>query len=317
MRLYSIQRLQKILSVICFSGLASIPLQVVAQPSSSFPDRQQPSVLGYGIEKFRIAKQIAHDDFESIDNWVVQIQKKSGTTKQHVKVENNTLDCLLPGKGCTIWFKQKLNTRVTITYDVLCPAADPGIQGAEPRDINNFWMASDPSGPDKGLFDSSRFTGSFKTYHHMHGYYASTGGAANKTTRMRRYPRTENGIDVSHIALKDRDNQPEFLITPNKKITVQLVAYDDVIQYIADGQLVYQIRSGDEVELEERDSKGKIISTKAINDPKRFPIYTGAFSDFEWSTPITSIPTSKSTHWSRLSPNRRQIKHSARVPDCG
>ena len=35
-------------------------------------------------------------------------------------------------------------TRVTITYDVLCPTHEPAIKGVQPRDINNFWMATDP-----------------------------------------------------------------------------------------------------------------------------------------------------------------------------
>ena len=49
----------------------------------------------------------------------------------------------------------------TITYDVLCPTHEPAIKGVQPRDINNFWMATDPDDPDRGLFDSKRYTGKF------------------------------------------------------------------------------------------------------------------------------------------------------------
>ena len=41
-------------------------------------------------------------------------------------------------------------------------------------------------------------------------------------------------------------DEPGYLITPDKVMTVQLVAYDDVIQYIVDGKLNYQIGGGEE-----------------------------------------------------------------------
>ena len=47
------------------------------------------------------------------------------------------------------------------------------------------------------------------------------------------------------MALNDKDGKPGYLITPDKVMTVQLVAYDDVIQYIVDGKLNYQIGRGD------------------------------------------------------------------------
>ena len=82
----------------------------------------------------------------------------------------------VPGRGCTIWYRKKLMTRLTITYEVLCPAPKKPIKGLQPRDINNFWLASDPVDPDQGLFDAIRYTGAFKSYDKMNGYYASTGG---------------------------------------------------------------------------------------------------------------------------------------------
>ena len=50
---------------------------------------------------------------------------------------------------------------MAITYDVLCPTPEPAIKGLQPRDINNFWMATDPIDPDQGLFDSKQYTGKF------------------------------------------------------------------------------------------------------------------------------------------------------------
>ena len=96
---------------------------------------------------------LARDDFENLNNWVVQIQTRSGFAPAKVVARDHSLDCLLPGRGCTVWFKQKLPTRVAITYDVLCPTPKPAIKGIQPRDINNFWMATDPLDRDQGLFD--------------------------------------------------------------------------------------------------------------------------------------------------------------------
>ena len=87
---------------------------------------------------------------------VAQIQERSGFAPAKVVARERSLDCLLPGRGCTVWFKQKLPARVAITYDVLCPTPKPAIKGLQPRDINNFWMATDPIDRDQGLFDSTR-----------------------------------------------------------------------------------------------------------------------------------------------------------------
>ena len=198
-------------------------------------------------------------------------------------MQNNKLDCLLPGRGCTIWYRHKLATRITISYEVICPTPKPAIDGVQPRDINNFWLATDPNDPDHGLFDSKRYTGKFSSYDRMHGYYASTGGGgavANLTTRMRRYPRESNGKPVEHIALNDKDEKPGYLITPDKVMSVQLVAYDDVIQYIIDGKLNYEIARGDPIYVEGRDSKGEPEMRKDVYDLERFPVYREGYFGF-------------------------------------
>ena len=119
-------------------------------------------MVGHGVGLFETGPQIAHDDFDDLEDWIVQIQERSGFGPAKVEARNQSLDCKLPGRGCTIWFKKKLPPRVTITYEVLCPKYEPAVKGLQPRDINNFWMASDPLDPDEGLFDSERYTGAFK-----------------------------------------------------------------------------------------------------------------------------------------------------------
>ena len=242
-----------------------------------------PFVLGHGVGLFRVGPLLAHDDFESLDGWEVQVQERSGFEPARVDARDDTLDCLVPGRGCTVWFKQKLPTRVTITYDVLCPTHEPAIKGVQPRDINNFWMATDPVDTRSGLFDSARYTGAFGSYDKMHAYYASTGGGgkiANRTTRMRRYPREVNGEPAVHVALNDKDEKLGYLITPDKIMTVQLVAYDDVIQYIVDGKLIYQIGRGDRIQVETRDQEGRPVSREEIYTLDRFPVYREGYFGF-------------------------------------
>lgn len=243
-----------------------------------------PSVLGHGVGLFKVGDLIESDDFDNLDDWTVQIQERSGFDAAHVQVQNQTLDCLLPGRGCTIWFNRKLPTRVTVTYDVICPTHEPAIKGVQPRDINNFWMASDPEGAEQSLFDSTRYTGAFQSYDKMHGYYASSGGggakAANRTTRMRRYPREVDGEPAEHVALNDKDGKLGYLITPDQVMKVQLVAYDDVVQYIVDGKLIYQIGRDDRIQLEVPGPDGETIRTNAKYELDRYPVYKEGYFGF-------------------------------------
>ncbi|MFC1766025.1 DUF6250 domain-containing protein [Planctomycetota bacterium] len=262
--------------VLCLS--ASCQAQVEAPSDSDPMTEASPVVLGYGVGLFKVGAMQAQDDFENLDNWVVQIQENNAFEPPHVLARNNSLDCRLPGRGCTVWFKQKLKTRLTITYDVICPTPKPAVKGLQARDINNFWLATDPLDLDQGLFDASRYTGEFGSYGKMQGYYASTGGGGstgNQTTRMRRYPREVDGKPVAHIALNYRDGQPGYLITPDKVMTVQLVAYDDVVQYIVDGKIIYEIKQGDSIDVESGHSR-----EKAIYDLDRFPVYREGYFGF-------------------------------------
>lgn len=236
-----------------------------------------PAVLGKGAGLFEVGPELARDDFKDLKNWVLQIEPKENAPKARVTLKDGTLDCYLPNRGATIWFKEKLKTRVAITYDVICPSISPANKTFMPRDINNFWMAGDPEGK---LFDSKRFTGEFGTYNKMHGYYASTGGGKNTTTRMRRYPREVNGKPADHLALNSRDNNPEFLITPDKTMRIQLVAYDDLIQYIVDGKLVYELAQGDQAQIETLDQDQKRTLRPAEYDLKRFPVYPEGYFGF-------------------------------------
>ncbi|PHS04508.1 MAG: hypothetical protein COA78_16480 [Blastopirellula sp.] len=271
-----------VLSVLCSWAVAQERTDRPRTEKAQETSGENPLVLGHGVGLFKVGPLLAQDDFENLDNWVVQVQQKSGGDSAHVETHKNSLDCFVPGRGCTVWFKKKLKTRVTITYDVLCPTHDPATKGLRPRDINNFWMATDPEDPDQGLFDSKRYSGAFKSYDKMHAYYASTGGGSsdNWTTRMRRYPREASGKTVEHIALKDKDGRLGYQITPDEVMHVQLVAYDDVIQYIVDGKLIYQIGSGDRIQIEGRDSNGQLVVQEEDYNLDKFSVYQEGYFGF-------------------------------------
>ena len=197
-------RLGIILSGVLLPSLCSIAFSENASDTAQEPAHGTPLVLGHGVGLFKVGSLLTQDDFKTLDHWVVQIQDRPGFAPAKVRAHDRSLDCLVPGRGCTVWFKKKLSTRITITYDVLCPTPKPALKGVQPRDINNFWMAMDPVDPRRGLFDPTRYTGAFASYDKMRGYYASTGGGgriANRTTRMRRYPREVDGKPVEHLAL--------------------------------------------------------------------------------------------------------------------
>jgi hypothetical protein len=145
-----------------------------------------------------------------------------------------------------------------ISYRVTVPSEYASGTDIVPRDINQFWMANAPDGGDPsrdgGLFDKNTYDGEFSSYHRLLGYYASTGGGTvsrnNITTRMRRYPRTHAAVFADHVALQSRDELPEYRIFPGREHVVQLIAADDVVQYIFDGKIVYQLRNGDGVDIQ-------------------------------------------------------------------
>ena len=74
----------------------------------------RPLVLGHGVGHFKVGPLLARDDFEDLKSWVVQIQQRSGFAPPQVVARDNVLDCLVPGRGCTVWFKKKLSTRCLI-----------------------------------------------------------------------------------------------------------------------------------------------------------------------------------------------------------
>lgn len=252
---------------------------------TNLPNLQGPKVIGYGKGTFSIGELIHQDNFTNLDNWVIQIEKKEADLKPEIIIENNTLELFTPLRGCSAWFKNKLKGPITIVYKVICPTSRLCGTDVAVRDINNFWHCQAPLGFDSVLKDP-RFDGKFPSYSPMNGYYASTGGGgkvANRTTRFRLYPRVVDGEDVPHIALQDKDENEKYLITPDFEHTIQLVACDDIAQYIVDGEIVYQIKSGDRVSVGLQTPDGMKFSEEIYNSDN-FPIYTKGYFGFRMTT---------------------------------
>ena len=236
----------------------------------------RPVITGYGVGTFKVGALLYKADFSQADDWDVQLQEKPDSRLQPRVVKTaEMLDVYAADVGCTAWLKREFVGPIAIVFRMRCPENTQHDPGITPRDANNFWMASSGDDANSSLFDRKRYTGDFRDYNQMKGYYCSSGGRSNTTTRLRRYPREADGKSVPHIALTHQDKKPEYLLTAGKWHTVQLVAYDDIVQYLFDGQLVYEIRKGDQVSVE-----FKRKAKKSIYNLDRFPAYTRGYFGF-------------------------------------
>jgi hypothetical protein len=97
-------------------------------------------------------------------------------------------------------------------------------------------MAQDPQRPGRLL--EVRRSGKFADYDTLLTYYVGLGGNSNKTTRFRRYI----GKPGDRPLLPEHDLQAaEFLIKPNEKQTVRLVACGSLIRYYRDDRLLFEL----------------------------------------------------------------------------
>lgn len=174
----------------------------------------KPDIKGALKGEVSVGEKLHQDNFKNLKRWSVQVQPSSAVSEPKVHTHDNKLDAFVPDRGATIWFRKKLEGPVVIMYQVRCPK-NPDTPGAVPRDINNFWHMT--ARPD-ALLSGNRYNGGFGSYHELEGYYSSTGGRDNTTTRFRRYPRELRGQATDHIALNHRENNDPYLITPEKHI---------------------------------------------------------------------------------------------------
>ena len=210
---------------------------------------EEPVILGYGQDTFGLGPIIHSDALNDPDrfeqDWIVQMSNRDPEIERYTRVQGGRLHIHDP-RGATVWFKNRLSGPVMITYRITVPADKNTGDSFVVRDLNNFWMATSPAEAGD-LFDDAVYTGDFSSYHKIRAYYASTGGGKNTTTRMRRYPRMIDGKLAWHPGWNSLDGRPNYLITPDREFLVQLVAYDDIVQYYNDGKLFYEVRRGDPI----------------------------------------------------------------------
>lgn len=267
----------KIINVVMIGAVicASVGCTTVKQES-------KPLVLGYGVEAFVVGEELYSTDFSDTENWVYQMSENvESDLEAVVKMGDGMMDLYMPAMGCTAWLNKKFEGPIAIVFQVRCPLET--IDGANiiATDMNNFWNCSDPRNFDAVLKETeTHYNGDFVSYHEMQGYYASTGGGYNTTTRFRRYPRWIDGKDIPHLSLNAQDNNPEHLIVPGKWHTVQLVACDGLVQYLQDGKVIYEIKYGDTILSEDRSSKKQEQTEAAMYTREAYPAFTSGYFGF-------------------------------------
>ena len=176
------------------------------------------------------AALLHHDDFDrDLSAWVVE-QAPGGTTA----ILDGQLD-LDDAKGCTVWFREKLTGPIRIEFEATL--IQQGGPNDRVSDLNCFWMATDPAHPDDLFANSKTRAGLFKNYDSLRLYYVGYGAKENKTTRFRRYPG-----DGTKPLLPEHDlSAPEFMNVANRTVKIQLIADNSRIQFIRDGQTVFDL----------------------------------------------------------------------------
>ncbi|MDW7695865.1 sulfatase-like hydrolase/transferase [Flammeovirgaceae bacterium SG7u.111] len=160
------------------------------------------------------------DEFNtSLENWTTEIETTASISLVDGKLDINT------EMGSTVWFNQKLEQPVVITYEVT--TYDDGIDGL-PRDHNLFWMAHNPELPN----EQPTGEGSLGDYSKYNMYYAGIGGNKNRTTRFRRYFNSER-------TLVHESNDKTHLNGPNQTYKMKIVCVDNQISVYRDGRIYW------------------------------------------------------------------------------
>ncbi|MCH6255969.1 DUF6250 domain-containing protein [Puniceicoccaceae bacterium K14] len=238
--------IKKITSIVSFATVAGATISEI--------HAADPVMIGLAADEWELGELLYESDFSDSENWVAQTDGENPV----INFADGQLELDVPGMGATVWLKEKFDGPITIVYDAVFPGEKDDGDAYRLADLNSFWHMSDPSevdpSVDGGLFDDTTYTGNFGTYSPLHGYYASSGGGRNTTTRFRRYPRESSaGAAVDHIFLNDQDGNADFLLTAGASRAVQLVAAEGIVQYINDGEIVYEFDEGDELRLVKAD----------------------------------------------------------------
>ncbi len=168
--------------------------------------------------------------FLTEDNWIIE-QQAGG------KVEfNNKVMEITDAKGCTVWFKHKLNAPIQIEFDVI--VIDKKGQFDRVSDLNCFWMANDPKNPTDFFKESKKRKGIFPNYHELTQYYVGYGGHDNTKTRFRRY---DGNMDRPLLPEHDLSDK-KFMIVLNKKMHITHIVNGKQVKYLRDGEVIFELK---------------------------------------------------------------------------
>lgn len=167
------------------------------------------------------------DDFGSgLSQWHIEAEKPGA-----ISATNGVLDIDVPA-GVTVWFKPRLEGPVAIEFDATAVSA--GGANDQVSDLNVFWMARNVDGREP-VFALVR-SGKFEEYNALLTYYVGLGGNRNTTTRFRRYI----GDPVLRPLRPGYDlADPPYMLVPNKRQSIRLVANGKVIEYWRDGTRIF------------------------------------------------------------------------------
>ncbi|WP_117882394.1 DUF6250 domain-containing protein [Aureibaculum luteum] len=169
---------------------------------------------------------VFEENFDNgMDNWVVEQMPKGSVAINKSKLEIND------DSGCTVWLDHKFEGSIVIEYDVFI--IQDGGANDRVSDLNCFWMASDPKNPTNLFADSKKRGGKFSNYDALQLYYMGVGGNDNGTTRFRRYVGNGERPLIDEHDLSDT----KFMLAPNKRYHIKIIAHNGVIQYYRDNEL--------------------------------------------------------------------------------
>ena len=177
-----------------------------------------------------------HDDFDSgLAQWHVEAEKPGV-----ISAARGVLDVDVPA-GVTVWFKPKLQGPIAIEFDATAVSA--GGANDQVSDLNVFWMARNVDG-NEPVYSLVR-SGKFEEYNALLTYYVGLGGNRNTTTRFRRYI----GDPVLRPLRPGYDLAGErYMLVPNKRQTIRLIANGKVIEYWRDGTRIFHLEDAEPYE---------------------------------------------------------------------
>jgi hypothetical protein len=219
----------KLMAVVSLSPAASLLLGLlVVAPIGCAPGSHERTSDAPAVAPGRL---LFADDFAGEaklhEHWAVE-QMPGGS----VSVQGGAL-VIEDKAGCTVWFRERLQTPVVITYEATVSSR------ARVSDLNCFWMATDPRVPDAPPFAPGfARSGKFEDYDTLRTYYVGCGGNTNSTTRFRRY-----AGDGTKPLLPEHDlRDAKHLLTPDHAYRITIVVADGRVQFLRDGEIVFDWR---------------------------------------------------------------------------